>query len=89
MNSDVSKFDVQLTDFLDQNHPDTSANKSTSENAANFRNIVEAYNVLGKADSRAVYDAVMNREEGSFKHSYAGWVQTLYFKVPPLKTALK
>ncbi|KAG4071754.1 hypothetical protein HA402_011908 [Bradysia odoriphaga] len=47
-----------------ENHPDTGEN--TKQNAERFCAIVEAYKVLGKAESRAVYDSVMSHDSGPY-----------------------
>lgn len=63
----VSKFNKKLIEILDQTHPDVSQGKNTRENAENFRNIVDAYRVLGKDGTRSIYDSVMHYNTGSTK----------------------
>lgn len=49
-----TNYSFNFTHFLFQNHPDTSEGKGNSEQ---FQNILEAYRVLSKDETRANYDA--------------------------------
>lgn len=67
----VSTFNVNLIEVLGQNHPDVSTGENAKRNADNFRAVVEAYKILGKVESRAIYDSVMQQGRGSMNYSYA------------------